>query len=119
MTATVSSHTLNGVDGTHAGGVSVTLTRLNADNTRDVIFQTETDPAGRLMQEISSEKIAADDNFEMVFATGAYWATQKLPQNGHRIMSEVVVRFTMPDTTGRYHIPVIISPNSYSVWWSS
>jgi 5-hydroxyisourate hydrolase len=119
MTATVSSHTLNGVDGTHAGGISVTLLRINADNTRDVIFQTETDHAGRLMQEIALDKIATDDNFEMVFATGAYWATQKLPQIGHRIMSEIVVRFTMPDATGCYHIPVIISPNNYSVWWSS
>jgi 5-hydroxyisourate hydrolase-like protein (transthyretin family) len=28
MSATVSTHTLSGLDGTHAGGVRVTLTRI-------------------------------------------------------------------------------------------
>ena len=36
-----------------------------------------------------------------------------------QILKEVVIRFAMPDPTGSYHIPLMLAPNSYSVWWSS
>ena len=35
-----------------------------------------------------------------------------------QIMDEIIFRFSMPDREGHYHIPIIINPNSYSVWWS-
>jgi 5-hydroxyisourate hydrolase len=35
------------------------------------------------------------------------------------IMREIVLRFEMPDPSAQYHMPVILSPNSYSAWWSS
>jgi 5-hydroxyisourate hydrolase len=34
-------------------------------------------------------------------------------------MTEIVLRFAMPDPASRYHMPVILSPHGYSVWWSS
>lgn len=114
--ATVSSHTLNGVDGTHAGGIVVTLTCLG---TGETLFSTETDPGGRLIQEIDPGRIDPEAVYEMVFATGPYWAGWEIPRNGPQIMTEIVLRFTMPDPSSRYHLPVILSPNGYSVWWSS
>ena len=44
--------------------------------------------------------------------------TDRVEAAGVQIMAEVVVRFSMADITARYHIPVILSPNSYSIWWS-
>ena len=35
-----------------------------------------------------------------------------------RIMPEVVFRLRLPDPDARYHVPVIVSPHGYSVWWS-
>ena len=37
--AVLSSHLLNGVDGTHAGEVTVTLMRIAADGKRSVVFE--------------------------------------------------------------------------------
>ena len=34
------------------------------------------------------------------------------------IVSEIIVRFRMEDDNKKYHIPIIIAPNSYSIWWS-
>ena len=114
--AVVTSHTLNGTDGTHAGGIAVTLANCA---TGEVLFATETDPGGRLSQEILPERIEPDARYELVFATGLYWAARGIPREGVQIMDEVVLRFSMPDPEGRYHMPVILSPNSYSVWWSA
>ena len=42
--ATLTSHTLNGSDGTHAGGIPVTLTNLNSGA---VVLTTAMDGGGR------------------------------------------------------------------------
>jgi len=113
--AVVSSHTLNGVDGTHAGGIAVSLRNLTTDET---LFDTAMDEAGRLVCDIAKDRIDPTAKYELIFATKGYWQTRDLPRIGAQIIDEVVVRFSMPDATARYHIPVILSPNSYSIWWS-
>ena len=118
MTVTLSSHTLNGVDGTHAGGIGLDLFRLSADGAREKIFSGATDEGGRFLTELD---LADDDegkNFELVFITTAYWASRAVTDESKQILKEIVIRFTMPDPDKRYHIPVILSPNTYSVWLS-
>lgn len=117
--ATVSSHTLNSVDGTHAGGIAVTLTRIDTDGSRTVLFETVTDDGGRIAQEINGDAVLADATFEIVFETDAYFERMNLPAAGLKTVREIVIRFEMPDREARYHIPVMLAPNSYSVWWSS
>ncbi|WP_282610897.1 hydroxyisourate hydrolase [Pelagibius sp. Alg239-R121] len=117
--AVVSSHTLNSVNGTHAGGIAVGLYRLAANGERTAVFQTAMDEGGRLSETVNLSAEDGQAQFELVFQTGAYFALQSLPQDGLQIMKEVVIRFTMPDPDARYHIPLMLSPNSYSVWWSS
>jgi 5-hydroxyisourate hydrolase len=113
--AVVSSHTLNGSDGTHAVGIAVSLRNLI---TGEMLFDNAMDDGGRLVQDIAENRIDPAAKYELVFATGAYWQAKNLPRPGAQIMEEVVVRFTMADITARYHIPVILSPNSFSIWWS-
>ncbi len=112
--AIVSSHTLNSVDGSHAGGMNVHL--INRD-TGAVVFDTTMDDGGRLQQEVVAPE--PDARYEMVFQTGPYWQPRVAQDHGTRIMDEVVVRFTMPDPNGRYHIPLILSPHGYSLWCST
>ena len=113
--AVVASQRLNGSDGTQAGGSAVSLRNLT---TCEILFDTTMDDGGRLVQNIAKNRIDPAAKYELVFATGAYWQAQNLPRPGMQIMAEVVVRFSMADATARYHIPVILSPNSYSIWWS-
>jgi len=47
----------------------------------------------------------------MVCKTGNYFSEE-------RIISEIVVKFKMLDPKKKYHLPIIISPNGYSIWWS-
>lgn len=117
--AIVTTHTLDGVHGTHAGDVGVALHRICGDGRRVVVFDAATDAGGRLSQtlDIGAEHDGAD--YELVFQSGRYFAASGAPAHGMRILREVVIRFAMPDPAGRYHLPVILSPNSYSVWWSS
>ncbi len=117
--ATLSTHTLNSVDGTHAGHVGISLSQIGPDGLRTPIFSKATDAVGRLSERIEIATADASAEYELVFQTGAYFARQGLPILGMRIMNTVVLRFNMPDPEASYHMPLMIAPNSYSAWWSS
>jgi 5-hydroxyisourate hydrolase len=55
----------------------------------------------------------------MVIQSGAYFAAHGLAGAERQIVKEIVIRFAMPDPAGSYHIPLMIAPHSYSVWWSA
>ncbi len=113
--ALVTSHTLNSSNGTHAGGIAVTLSNL--DN-GDVLFTGQMDEAGRLSETVDVSGNDPKTVYEICFKTVPYWQAQDMPQQGARISDEIVLRFSMPDPDARYHMPVILSPNGYSVWMS-
>lgn len=113
--AIISSHTLNGANGSHAGDIGVSLVNRK---TNEILFETAMDSGGRLSKEVDPGLIDTTASYELVFHTGPYWESQPHPGPGVRAIEEVVIRFSMPDPDARYHMPVILSPNSYSVWWS-
>jgi 5-hydroxyisourate hydrolase len=110
--AQITSHTLNGMDGTHAGGIKVLLKNLSSGET---LFSTLMDDGGRLSQDIDASVIDLNATYELVFDCGAYWYTR----NQAFTVGEIALRFKMTDADARYHMPVILNPNSYSMWASS
>ena len=113
--AIISSHTLNGMNGTHAGGFPVRLINITKNSE---IFSTSIDNNGRLEENVDLSLTDAKDKFELIFDTGVYWNSFGLSASDNQIISEVVLRFSMPNKNARYHMPVILSPNSYSTWSS-
>ena len=111
--AVVSSHILNGTDGTHAGGIRVRLIHLK---TSEEIASSETRSDGRFVETVDLKGADPTDKYELVFDAGNYWTERSMenPQG----FNEIVVRFAMPDADARYHMPIILSPNSYSIWAS-
>ena len=49
--ATISSHLLNSVDGTHANGIKVTIYQINSSGEKKIFFETETDEGGRILKD--------------------------------------------------------------------
>ena len=117
--ATLTTHTLNSVDGTHAGQVGVSLARVAPDGSRVLVFSKHTDAGGRLSERIDSAQVDTAADYELVFQSAAYFATRGLVLQGLRIQNEVVVRFRMPDPDAAYHMPLVMAPNGFSVWLSS
>ncbi len=117
--ATITTHTLNSVDGTHAAGIGVTLLSIGTDGQRSIVFESETDAGGRLSQTVDVASDRTGREYELVFRTGPYFDVLPRPAPAQQILKDVVIRFSMPDPAASYHIPLMIAPNSYSVWWSS
>ena len=49
--ATLSSHLLNSVDGTHACGVNVIINQINSSGEKVIFSQSETDNGGRILKD--------------------------------------------------------------------
>ena len=109
--AALSSHLLNSVDGTHASGVKVIIHQINSSGDKVIFFETETDDRGRILKdfELSNDDCASE--YEMVCKTADYFSEKK-------VVSEIIIKFKMEDPKKKYHLPIIISPNGYSIWWS-
>ena len=108
---TLSSHLLNSVDGTHASGVEIIIYQINSSGGKKIFFEAKTDEGGRILKdfELSNDDCACD--YEMVCKTAKYFSEKK-------VVSEIIIKFKMEDPKKKYHLPIIISPNGYSIWWS-
>ena len=116
--AVISSHVLDSVKGISAAGIRVELFQLQGDDPAQRLFETYSDSEGRISESIAVEDNPADAVYELVFHTGDYFPVAVIAEGFRHNMQSVVVRISMPDQDARYHIPVVLSPHSYTVWWS-
>ena len=109
--AIVSSHLLSSTDGSHAAGVKVIINQIKKNGTKKKIYQSRTDKNGRVSKEFSLSKKDCLLKYELIFSLEKYY---KKKTN----VSDIVIKFNMRSPKKKYHIPVIIAPNGYSIWWS-
>ena len=109
--ATLSSHLLNSVNGTHASGVKVIIIQINSSGEKETFFQSETDNGGRILKDFDLSTNDCNCDYEMVCKTADYFSEKK-------IVYEIIIKFRMEDPKKKYQLPIIISPNGYSIWWS-
>ena len=89
--ARLSSHFLNGTDGTHAGDVRVSLWRIGKDHVRELIFESQSEADGRFAEEVNAD---ADAEYEMVVDSGAYFRNHAQQQEGQQICDQIVSLYT-------------------------
>ncbi len=114
--AIISTHTLDSVSGNSATNVRVRLFRLLGDCEKELVFDTRTNQEGRLSETFDSGGAAVEE-YELVFHSGDYLVQQNL-QEANLLMDSVVIRLNVRNFEQRYHIPLLIAPHNYTVWWS-
>lgn len=114
--ATVSSHILDSVSGKSAAGIRCQLFLLDGAE-KQLLFDVAADHEGRIAENVEIEAANRGAEFELVFHGGDYFAARSLAADS--MVRSVVIRFSMNDGQRRYHLPVMLSPHSYSTWWSS
>ena len=98
----LSTHILDTARGRPAAGVAVELTC--PDGTRRSVV-TDGDGRAALGDTMAGE-------YELVFAVGDYFGERAF-------LDRVPVRFTIADADAHYHVPLLVSPWSYSTYRGS
>jgi 5-hydroxyisourate hydrolase len=104
----LTTHVLDTARGRPAAGVSIELARL-AGGTRAILRTAVTNTDGRTDAPLLSALQAG--TYELVFGVGAYF--------GEGLFDEVPIRFRIDDADAHYHVPLLVSPWSYSTYRGS
>ena len=117
----ISSHVLDSVNGCHAAGIRVACSRLQPSGDREKVTDTQADESGRITITVDTTQDAHGTRYELVFFTREYFSQR--PDNDHTKtaspVNESVVHLDLSSASERCHVPMMISPHSYSIWWSS
>jgi len=108
------THVLNTAQGTPAAGLNITLYRLDQHGEWKTVNSGLTNKDGRLPGLISQNDFTPAV-YKLIFNTESYF--NSLGQETFYPFVEVV--FTIPDQTQHYHVPLIVSPYSYSTYRGS
>ena len=110
---TLSTHTLDAVTGTHAANVEVCLFRIGELKLKE-IWRKKTDLGGRLSVEFEIEDTSLNCFFQLTFNIGDYFKLKKLDTTAWSVSTNI----KLANPNGVYHLPIIISPHSASLWRS-
>ncbi len=117
--ARLTTHVLDTANGKPASGVVIELFRIEAKGARTLLTCTRTNADGRTDEPLLSGEACTVGEYELVFSIGAYFADDHRAKSGPAFLNLVPIRFGISDAGGHYHVPLLVSPWSYSTYRGS
>ena len=108
MSGRLTTHVLDTARGRPAAGIPIELARVDGDR-REVLRTVRTNEDGRTDAPLLDELEAG--TYELTFDVGGHF------EDG--FLERVPVRFTVADAGAHYHVPLLVSPWSYSTYRGS
>jgi 5-hydroxyisourate hydrolase len=115
----LTTHVLDITRGGPAEGVRVELHVFAAGGERMLIADVATNPDGRTDRPLISAEHARVGRFELVFHAGNYFRRHGVKMADPPFLDLVPIRFAIADPGAHYHVPLILSPWSYSTYRGS
>ena len=109
----LSTHVLDTVRGRPAAGVVVSLHEIGASGTSEIV-STVTNPDGRTDAPLIAGEPLRIGVYELRFHVGAYFAAGDPP-----FLDVVPVRFSIAEPEAHYHVPLLVSPWTYTTYRGS
>ena len=121
--AGLTTHVLDTAHGHPAAGLRIELARLDKSGERRLIKAVRTNADGRTDEPLLPAEEAEAGTYEISFEVGEYFGA--LAAEGRAKISDppfldrVPVRFGLADPAAHYHVPLLVSPWSYSTYRGS
>ena len=113
----LTTHVLDVFSGRPGKGIKVELFFLNGEN-REKINSITLNDDGRSDKPLVEKDKFKNGKYELIFYIGDYFKTiTKLDQL--QFLDDVVVRFGISNNKENYHVPLLVSPWSYSTYRGS
>lgn len=114
MPGKLSTHVLDLTAGRPAAGMKIQLLRQGKDPV--VLKAVTTNADGRTDAPLLNEREIAAGDYELVFHVRDYFVAQGVASP---FLDRVPVRFTLSDAAAGYHVPLLVTPWSYSTYRGS
>lgn len=113
----LTTHVLDTARGCPARGVAVSLYRISPE--RQLLCESQTNADGRLDAPMLENESFTRGKYELVFSVGEYFRQHQPDLPDPAFVDEVVLRFGIANCEQHYHVPLLVSPWSYSTYRGS
>lgn len=117
MAGYLTTHVLDTARGCPAEGLKIELFRIEGE-TRTHLKTLVTNDDGRTDEQILPESEFALGQYELVFHAGDYLDATSASPESPRFLDVIPLRFGMSEPS-HYHVPLLLSPFSYSTYRGS
>jgi 5-hydroxyisourate hydrolase len=114
----LTTHVLDTAHGRPGAGMAVTLQRRTGDR-HETIKALTTNADGRADTALLEGAALRPGGYRLIFAAGAYFRRLGVLLPDPPFVDEVVIDFGIADAAATYHVPLLVSPWSYSTYRGS
>jgi 5-hydroxyisourate hydrolase len=114
----ISTHVLDTTQGKPGAGVQVELYRVDA-TARILVKEDTTNADGRCSVPLAEGDALVAGTYELVFGAGAYFKAQGVALPDPPFLDRVIIAFGIADASQNYHVPLVLTPWSYSTYRGS
>jgi 2-oxo-4-hydroxy-4-carboxy-5-ureidoimidazoline decarboxylase len=115
----LSTHVLDNHAGRPAKGLWLALRELSARDEPRLIIRAQTNADGRTDTPLISGRPVPAGQYELLFSVADYYRDQKVPLAEPPFLDVVPIRFSIAEPEGHYHVPLLVTPWSYSTYRGS
>ena len=115
----LSTHILDTHGGKPAGGVSLELFELSQSADPRLIVSGVTNDDGRTAEPLIDERPLPIGRYELRFHIGAYFARLRVPLADPPFLELIPIQFAIAEPEGHYHVPLLVTPWSYTTYRGS
>jgi 5-hydroxyisourate hydrolase len=114
----LTTHVLDTAQGRPAAAIRLRLFRRDADSLV-MLFDDVTNDDGRCARPLLDGPAMRAGRYRLVFDAGAYFRSAGVALPDPPFLDEVTLDFGIADVHARYHVPLLLSPWSYSTYRGS
>ncbi len=114
----LSTHVLDSAQGKPARGVMLHLYRCTAQGLEKITTQ-KTNTDGRCDEPLLQGETMKEGRYQLVFEVGVYFDQQNFKLPAIKFLDEVILQFNITDATENFHVPLVVTPWSYSTYRGS
>lgn len=114
----LTTHVLDTARGKPAAGVKVVLSELGA-SAEGLLKECVTNADGRTDESLLGAAPLRIGRYQLEFHVGAYFATHGVAAAAPPFLDVVPVRFAIAEPEAHYHVPLLVTPWSYSTYRGS
>jgi 5-hydroxyisourate hydrolase len=114
----LTTHVLNIANGSPAAGMRIDLRTLTAGAPAP-LSTSQTDSDGRCPAPLLQGDELRTGRYSLTFHVGEYFRSQEVALPEPPFFDEVVIAFGIADVQQNYHVPLLVSPWSYSTYRGS
>jgi 2-oxo-4-hydroxy-4-carboxy-5-ureidoimidazoline decarboxylase len=115
----LSTHVLDTYSGRPAQGVAVELVELSDLGAKRVVTRTITNADGRTDPPLIYHRPVPIGCYELTFSMGGYFARRQVATSDPPFLDQIPLRFSVSDPESHLHVPLLVTPWSYTTYRGS